>query len=239
MAIDLKIYNLFRNNKKNKKGKLICLEGIDGSGKRTQTLKLEKYLKDKGYNVKVISFPIYNEPIGQLISDYLTGEFGDINDVPYKLISLAYSADRAAHTKYIESLINKGYIILSDRYTYSNIFNAAKLDDIEKRKEYIEWNEKIEFEELGVYKPDHNFFLYVDPKISIERIKERGKREYQKGKEDIHEKNSNLLIEATKEYLKLSERDDWTLINQMKNGKQVSEDDIFEMIKKEIDIILK
>lgn len=232
------IYNLFRNKKRLKKGKVITFEGIDGSGKRTQVNKLAEYLKELGYKVKVFSFPVYEQPIGKVISSYLTGGFGDVNQVPHELICIAYGADRARLKEKFNFYINNGYIVLCDRYTYSNLFSAAKMDR-SKRKQFIEWIENIEFNEMKVVKPDYNFFLYVDPSVSMERMKQRGNREYQQEKEDIHENNVQLLSDAAETYFDFSKgKKDWFIINQMKDGNQLPEDKVFLMIKDKIDIIL-
>lgn len=235
----LQVYNLFKKSRKKiADGLFLAFEGVDASGKNSQTKMLEEYLKSEGYLVKRIGFPQYERPIGKVIASYLKGDYGDINNVPYELICIAYASDRAKMRDEINNYLSNGYIVISDRYTYSNLFTAAKMEK-SKRESFIEWIENIEFNEMKVVRPDKNFFLYVDPQISIKRINERGKRDYQNGKEDIHESNSDLLIETTKTYLDLaSKRDDWIIIDQMKNGRQLSINEVFEILKKKINDLL-
>jgi dTMP kinase len=230
---------MFKKSKRLERGLLISFEGLDGAGKQTHVNNTIEYLKDLGHKVHKVAFPDYDSPVGKVISAYLRGEYGDAKSVPHELVCVAYAADRAKFKDEIESYLENGYIVLADRYTYSNLFTAAKMPK-EQREDFIKWIELIEFNEMHVVKPDHNVLLYVDPSVSIQRIEERGKREYQKGQEDIHENNKQLLIDAAETYYDLaSSRDDWTIINQMKNGKQMSIDTISKMVKKEIDKILK
>lgn len=235
----LQINNLFKNNKRLQKGLFLTYEGLDGSGKNTHVTNLVSYLKEKGYKVLQLSFPDYENPIGRVISSYLRGEYGDVQSVPHELICIAYGADRARFRDEIKNHINNGGIVIADRYTYSNLFTAAKMPESE-RADFIEWIELIEFDEMKVVRPDHNFYLYVDPSISIKRIEERGKREYQEGKEDIHENNNQLLIDTAKTYFDhANTNNDWTIINQMNGNKQMPIDEVFEKVKEEVDNILK
>lgn len=236
----LQIYNLFKNKKKDlERGLLVSVEGIDGSGKNTQVTNIDNYLTLQGYKVKVYRFPQYETPIGNVIATYLRGDFGDINNIPYELISIAYAADRVAMKSEIQNLLNAGYIVLLDRYTYSNVFNIAKMNDESKWMERIAWLEDIEFNEMGVVKPDLNIYLHVDPEISIQRIKERGKREYQQGKEDVYESNHKILRDAAKLYYELAEnKHNWLLIDQMIDGNQISKDETFELLRNHFDSLL-
>lgn len=234
----LKIYNLFKNNKRLNKGLFLAFEGLDGSSKGTQTKLLTEYLKQEGYKVHVVRFPQYEKLIGQTISSYLRGEFGDINSVPYELICIAYAADRASIRDEIQNYLANGYVVIADRYTYSNLFTAAKMEK-EKRLPFIKWIEQMEFNELKVVKPDYNFLLYVDPEISLQRIAERGKRDYQNGKDDIHENNAQLLYDTAETYLDFAQQNDnWIVINQMRDSKQMSIEEVFAKIKKHVDTIL-
>lgn len=233
----LQVYNLFRESKKNIGGKLITIEGIDGSGKRTQTDLLARLLVEQGYRVKKLSFPNYEGLVGQTIASYLKGDYGDIDSIPQKIMSIVYASDRLKAKSEIEQHLMKGYVVLCDRYTYSNVFQAAKMKE-EEQLDFIEWVEKLEFKEMKIPKPDFNFYLHVDYQVSVDRINSRGKREYQNGKEDIHEKNVDLLIGASTLYSKLCKnRKDWIKINQMENGIQLEQKQVFNLIKEKINDI--
>lgn len=219
-------------------GKIISCEGVDACGKNSQTNKMVEYIKSKGKNVTKISFPRYETTVGKVIAQYLQGTYGCIEKVPFELICIAYAADRASTMQYVRQLLNEDYYVIMDRYTYSNLFTAAKMPQ-EKWNSFIEWIENMEFGNLGVIKPDYNFYLYIDPNLSIKRIEERGKRDYQKGKNDIHENNSELLTNTAKCYLDFAKgKGNWFIINQMVDGEQLHADKVFEKIKEKLDYIL-
>lgn len=207
-------------------------------GKQTHSTKIVKYLEEKGHKVLKVGFPNYDTPLGEVISSYLKGEFGSIQDVPLKLICITYAADRARYANEIRNHIKNGGIVIADRYTYSNLFHAAKMKQ-EDRQDFINWIEEIEFSEMKIVEPDYNFYLYVDPTISLQRIEERGKRDYQEGKEDIHENNAKLLIDTAQTYLDFAKsKDDWIIIDQMKDGNQLPIDEVFELVKEQVNNII-
>lgn len=221
------------------RGLLLTIEGIDGSGKGTNVQLLEQALNNIGLPVITYRFPVYESVVGNIIAKYLRGEYGDINSVPYELICTAYAADRARFAEDILTYLDNGYVVLCDRYTYSNIFTAAKMSE-DKWDSFIEWVENLEFNCLGVVEPDYNIYLHVDPKISIQRIAERGKRSYQENQEDIHESNNNLLINASKAYLNLaSKKDNWIIIDEMNGNEQLPIEIVFSKLFNEIYKILK
>lgn len=208
-------------------------------GKGTNVKLLEQALTGMGYPVVVYSFPEYESTVGKLIARYLKGEFGDINSVPVEFICTAYAADRARHAEDIITYIENGYIVLCDRYTYSNVFNMVKLDK-SKWDEFMNWIEDLEFNCLNVIKPDYNIYLYVDPKISMQRIMERGKRDYQEGQEDIHESNFNLLKNACEGYKYIaSKRDNWIIIDEMNGDEQLPIDSVFAILFSQVTNLLK
>jgi dTMP kinase len=219
-------------------GKLLSFEGIDGCGKGTNTRKVKEYLESQGKKVKMYSFPQYDTTVGKIIARYLKGDFGDIKKVPYELICIAYAADRASVAQEVTEFLENDYWVIMDRYTYSNLFTAAKMPQ-DQWAPFIEWIEEMEFTNLGVIKPNYNFYLYIDPMVSIQRIEQRGKRDYQDGKDDIHENNSELLINTAKCYLKhATGHCNWFVIDQMVNGIQLTPDEVFNKIKEKLDDIL-
>lgn len=220
------------------RGILISIEGIDGAGKGTNVQLLEEALNRIGLPVVTYRFPYYDSVVGKVIAKYLQGEYGNINEVSYELVCTAYAADRARFAEDIATYLDNGYIVLCDRYTYSNVFTAAKMPE-EKWDEFIEWIEDLEFNCLNVVEPDYNVYLHVDPKISIKRIEERGKRDYQEGKEDIHESNHQLLIDTSKAYLHLAnKRDNWIIIDEMDGENQLPIENVFSKLFNEIYKIL-
>ena len=223
----------------NGRGVLITTESIDGAGKSSNIELLSDVLTKMGYPNIVYHYPQYETTVGKVIANYLQGNYGNIEQVPKELICTAYAADRAKDAEDISMYLENGYIVICDRYTYSNMFTLAKLPE-EKWDSFFEWLEELEFDCLGVMKPDYNFYLHIDPKISMNRIAERGKKEYQEGKDDIHESNFELLSNTSKAYLYFAnKKDNWIIIDEMNDGEQLPIEIVFSKFYSEIDKILK
>ena len=181
------------------KGKLIIIEsGSDASGKATQSQRLYERLIQEGKKCLKITFPDYDSDSSALVKMYLNGDFGKNPSAvnPY-ISSTFYAADRYASykTKWGE-FYNNGGIIISDRYTTSNmVHQAAKLKDDEKDK-YIEWLYDLEFNIYQIPKPDHIIFLDVEPEVSQELMKNRANKFTGGETKDIHESNKEYLINS-------------------------------------------
>ena len=207
-------------------GKLIVLEGIDGSGKATQSGLLEDHLIKSGKDVMHISFPDYGSPSSALVKMYLNGDFGrapgDVN--PYAA-SMLYAVDRFAsfRTKW-KSFYESGGIVIADRYTTSNmVHQMTKYDDEGKRKEFLSWLDHMEYEELELPRPDVVVLLDVPPAVSKKLVRERAK---QGGSMDIHEQHSAYLEKCCDAYQVLCETYGWLRISCMADGRLRSADDI-------------
>ena len=152
-------------------GKLIIVEGTDGSGKQTQTELLCKKLKEiKGEGkVKKISFPNYESKASEPVKMYLAGEFGEtVESVNAYAASVLYSVDRFASFKTEwEKFYEDGGIVISDRYTISNmIHQVPKIQDKAEREKYLDWLSDLEWGKIGIPKPDVVFFLDIPFEIS-------------------------------------------------------------------------
>ena len=123
------------------KGKLIIIEGSDGSGKATQTEKLYDRLKQNNYNIKKVEYPNYKSESSSLVKMYLRGDFGkDATDVDPYVCSTFFAVDRYASFKTEwEEFYNNGGIIICDRYTTSNMIHQASKMEVEERDKYLEW----------------------------------------------------------------------------------------------------
>ena len=172
--------------------KFIVIEGLDGSGKTTQIEFLKSHLAARGIKTKYIHFPDYNSPVfGELITKFLRGELGSINEVHPYLVALLYAGDRNNAKEKIKGWLNSGFVVLADRYVYSNIaYQGVKIKDELERKKFMEWILDVEYNYFGIPKPDLNLYLDVPFSFVKENLKERAlneQREYLKGKKDIHE----------------------------------------------------
>ncbi len=174
--------------------KIIVIDGLDGSGKATQSGLVTKRLSDMGYKVKKLTFPNYESPSSSLVKMYLGGELGDDpSDVNAYAASAFYSVDRiASFLKEWKSDYDLCDFIICDRYTTSNIIHQmAKLEGAE-RDRYIQWLFDFEYNRLGVPAPDLVCFLDLDPEVSQRLMLSR--YDGDEGKKDIHEKNVSYLL---------------------------------------------
>ena len=170
-------------------GKLIVIEGLDGSGKSTQLEMLEKSLKAAGIDAKTISFPDYKEKSSTLVKMYLGGEFGDKpGDVNAYAASLFYAVDRfASFCCHWKDYYNAGGTVIAGRYVTSNdVHQTAKLPP-EQWEEYLSWLYTLEYDRVGIPKPDLVIFLDMPNELSKKLLEKRYCGDEQK--KDIHERD--------------------------------------------------
>lgn len=189
-------------NVHNLHGKLIVIEGLDGSGKATQAKRLVEALQAQGQTARAVSFPNYASDSSALIKMYLSGQFGsDPDDVNAYAASSFYAVDRYAGFKKDWGVFYKnGGMIIADRYTTSNaIHQCSKLPDHEWES-YLEWLFTYEYELLGIPAPDLVIYLHMDLEVSQRLIAKRHTED--NIKKDIHESNLDYLrrSEAAAEY---------------------------------------
>lgn len=214
------------------KGTLIVLEGIDGSGKETQSSLLEKKLKERDRKVMHISFPDYESPSSALVKMYLKGDFGknpeDVN--PYAA-SLFYAVDRfASYRMKWKDFYQKGGIIIADRYTTSNmVHQMTKYEDKKARKDFLSWLEKTEYEKLELPVPDLVILLDIPLGVSENLVKERAR---QGGSMDIHEQHLDYLRKCHDAYQELENLYGWKRIPCTEEGKLRTIEDIGKDVEK-------
>jgi len=214
-----------------RKGKIIVLEGLDSSGKATQTKLLKEKLDKLKIKNAVYSFPRYNSFFGKLISKYLKGELGEKESLPEEFVSLLYSLDRYEIKEKIESDLNNGYVILMDRYYTSNFgFQTAKKEENQK-KDFLDWLKKLE---SRMPAPDKVLFLDIAVDFSQKLMDSRKQKDYMKEKKDIHEKDLDYQKKVRKMFLELCKTEkNWVLIKCAEENKLKTIQEIHEMIWKE------
>jgi dTMP kinase len=190
--------------------KFVVIEGLDGSGKSTQVEMVKQYLEKNNIPYKFLHFPRTDAPyFGELVAMFLRGDFGTLDQVNPYLVAMIYAGDRKDADNIIKDWLKDNYLVLVDRYVYSNIaFQCAKIKDIVERKKLKDWILKLEFEHFGIKKPDLSIFLEVPFEFTKEKLTERrdgDDRNYLKGKTDIHEADldfqktvKQVYIEAVK-----------------------------------------
>lgn len=170
-------------------GKLIVIEGLDGSGKSTQLELLYKNLTEKGIDTRSVSFPDYNEKSSTLVKMYLGGEFGEgACDVNAYAASLFYAVDRfASYAKHWKDYYLGGGTVISGRYVTSNaVHQTAKLPP-EQWEEYLTWLYSLEYGKVGIPAPDLVIFLDMPPELSKKLLEKRYSGD--EAKKDIHERD--------------------------------------------------
>ena len=212
-------------------GKLIIIEGTDGSGKHTQTELLYKKLKEiKGEEkVKKISFPNYESKASEPVKMYLAGEFGKtVESVNAYAASVLYSVDRFASFKTEwEEFYNNDGIVISDRYTISNmIHQVPKILDENEKEKYLEWLVDLEWEKIGIPKPNIVFFLDIPFEFSQKLMKNRENKITGEKEKDIHEKDKNYLKNAYDVAKELSIKYEWNVISCINGDKLRTIEDI-------------
>ena len=208
------------------KGKIIVLEGLDGSGKSTQLDLAFGYLKEREVNCRKLSFPNYDTLSGKLAESYLKGEIPCEGRNGAYSASVMYSIDR--YVSYVtdwKDFYEAGGVIISGRYTTSNaIYQLTKVPEAE-RGEYLNWLFDLEYNKMGLPKPDMVIFLDMPTEISQRLIEERYLGD--NSRKDIHEKNVRFLEECRNNALTVAERCNWDVIDCAKDGAPLPIEDIF------------
>ncbi len=214
-------------------GKLIVIEGVDGSGKQTQSELLYLRLKEQGYKIIKISFPDYESESSALVKMYLRGDFGDNpEDISAYVASSFFAVDRYAsfQTKWKDFYLTGG-IVIADRYTTSNmVHQAGKITDVKERDRFLDWLYHLEFEMYGIPVPDLVCFLDVPPEITMEMTKKRMNKFTGEMKKDIHEMDIHHLSMAYQNAHHVVDKYGWTKISCVEQGRMMSIQDISQKI---------
>ena len=212
------------------KGKLIVIEGPDGSGKTEQWKLLAQRLKKEGHQIELVDFPQYSKVSAGLISNYLRGIYGKPDEVSPYAASLFYALDRYDLSFKMRQWLAEGKIILANRYVASNGgHQGGKIHSERERKNFLKWLYRTEYEILGISKPDINVFLDLPMEVSLRLIKKRGLA--QDGHENVqHLKNAHASYHAMiKEFPK-----EFLVINCMRGRKLRPPEDIHEEVRNKI-----
>jgi len=213
-------------------GKLIVFEGTDSSGKGTQTRLLVTKLKANGKAVETMFFPTHQTTkFGNIISMYLKGEFGTKEEIIPEIGSLLYSIDRYQFKQKIKSWLEEGKIVILDRYTSSNIFQAAKAEGNERFAVW-EWSKLVE---SRLPASDAVVFLNVPPRISETLFAGREVKNKLVGTgEDIHEMDKVYQEKVRQLYLEIARRENWIVIECCRNNELRKPEDIHEEIHRKL-----
>ncbi|MCI9365315.1 MAG: deoxynucleoside kinase [Clostridia bacterium] len=222
-------------------GKLIVIDGTDGSGKQTQMEILEKNLKEEKIDFRKISFPNYSSPSSSLVKMYLSGEFGkEAKDVSPYIASSFFAADRyATYKKELEEYYENGGLILADRYTTANmVHQAGKINNKEMRKEFLDWLWNLEFNIYKIPVPSKVFFLNMPVEYSLKLMENRKNKFDEEAVKDIHESSRSHLEASYNAACELAKDYNWFEIKCIKDGEIRTREEIGEEIFSKVKEIL-
>lgn len=209
------------------KGKLIVIEGGDGSGKTTQAKLLFNSLRKRKTPTVYISFPRYEGSMwGKMVRRYLSGDFGEVDQVDPYFASMLYAGDRFSAAPKIRKWLSEGKVVVCNRYVGSNIGHmAAKLKSQSERSKFIKWLEDLEYGENGIPKEDVVVLLAVDPAVSRGLMRGRNL--------DIHEKDLKYQEEVFKVYdSQAKQKKNWVKVDCTRGGEILSAQEIHEKVLK-------
>lgn len=228
-----------------KKGKLIVIDGIDGSGKSTQSGLLLKHLKQDGRKVKVADFPeYYSNFFGAFIGHCLSEQYYNFVKVHPKIASVLYAADRFESKNKIEKWLREGNIVIANRYASANqIHQGGKIANTKKRENFLKWLAEMEYKVFKIPKPDAVIYLDVPIPTVMKLIKERnqnGKRNYLGKKKDVAEIDKNYMENSRKSALWLAKtQKGWIKIDCVRSGKLETRQEIHKKVYTKVGKILK
>lgn len=210
---------------------MIAIEGIDGSGKRTQVELLAAALRERGHSVFATGFPQYDSWFGKMVGQFLNGEMGPLESVDPHFSALLYAGDRFEAKTKLETALNNGQIVLVDRYIGSNLAHQTARVDSAKRAAFQEWIEHLEYGIYGLPKEDLVLYLRVPAVEAQKLVAMKSTRSYTSAQKDILEASLRHLEDAAQMYDSLSKRANWNTIecfdgkrNQMREAEKIGQE---------------
>jgi dTMP kinase len=194
------------------RGKLIALEGIDGSGKQTQVRLLAGELESRGHKVLSTGFPQYGSWFGKMVGQFLNGDFGPLDSVEPRFTALLYAGDRFECRRPIAEALDSGGIVLTDRYVGSNLAHQTARSAPDKREEFRAWIEHLEYDIYGLPKEDLVLYLRVPPREAQTLVAKKSARTYTDSAHDILESDIRHLQDAADMYDLLAQGRNWKTI---------------------------
>lgn len=202
-------------------GKLIAIEGIDGSGKRTQLELLEKALISAGHSVYSTGFPQYDSWFGKMVGQFLNGDFGALETVDPHFTALLYAGDRFEAKPRLAAALAEGKIVLADRYIGSNLAHQTARVPPAQRDAFIAWIEHLEYNIYQLPRETLVLYLRVPPRQAQLLVARKSARPYTAEKKDIQEASLRHLEDAAALYDQLARRPNWAVISCFDESRSV------------------
>lgn len=219
-------------------GKIVVIEGLDASGKDTQSKLLQERLENEGYETFKLDLPYYSDPSSTLVKMYLGGELGDKpSDVNAYAASTFYAVDRyASFKKHWQKEYESDKIIVANRYTTSNASHQMTKLSEDEWDNYLEWLFEFEYKKMGIPEPDCVVFLDMPVEISQKLLMKRYQGD--SGKKDVHERDVEYLRACHKAAAYASKKLSWNVILCGENMEPFSfeyiSQKVYDCVKKEI-----
>ena len=194
------------------RGKFIVLEGIDGSGKRTQLEMIARAFSARGVAFTPVSFPRYDGFFGKLVARFLNGEFGPLESVDAHFSALLYAEDRRESRPALESDLAAGKALLADRYIASNLAHQGARVPPAKRREFLAWLKELEYRLFALPAEDLVIYLRVPAEEAHRLVGEKAKRQYTELRRDLQEADLQHLRAASDVYDELARQPNWVKI---------------------------
>ena len=195
------------------RGQLIALEGIDGSGKRTQMDLLAYALEVRGFSIVRFAFPRYESTFGKLAGRFLNGDFGPRETLDPHLSALLYAGDRFEAKKEIESALSAGKMVLADRYIGSNLAHQSERVPPEQRDEFLAWLKHVEYGIYGLPVEDLVVYLRIPAPDAYRLIGLKAPRAYTTLRHDILEADVAHLEQTAGIYDRLATQPNWVRVD--------------------------
>lgn len=185
----------------NPPGVFIVLEGADGSGKGTQFNLLKARLEAVGHDVEVFDFPRYDQPSSHFVREYLNGSYGKATEISPYTASLFFALDRYEAAQAIKQALAAGKVVMSNRFVGSNMAHqGSKFSNPAEQRGFFVWEDNLEFQLLGIPRPNLSLFLRVPAEISFELIGKKNTRSYTTKTRDEHEADIGHLRRSVATY---------------------------------------
>ena len=211
------------------KGKLIIIEGLDGSGKSTQIQLLTKRAQSMGKKVRQTKFPNYEEDSSALVKAYLGGELGGLSEINAYAASTFYSVDRyATYRRHMKKDYEEGCIFLLDRYTTANMYHQTTKLPKEEWDSFLDWLEDLEYKKMELPRPDLVLYLDMKPQTAKRLLETRYCGD--ESKKDLHEANFQYLLSCREAALYAAKKFDWQVLNCCDGEKPLPIETIAEKI---------
>lgn len=205
----------------NQRGKLIAVEGIDGSGKGTQVRRLAAELQTRGYRVMSTGFPQYSSWFGRMVGQFLNGDYGPLETVDPHFTALLYAGDRFECKHAIVDALQNGSVVLADRYIASNLAHQTARSAPDKRAEFRAWIEHLEYGIYGLPSEDLVLYLRLTPAAAQTLVAKKSAREYTDAAHDLLEADLAHLRDAADQYDELARRPNWRTIDCFDEERQL------------------